>query len=438
MRVIKDVFGLQGLHRIGIKLLAICCLLVGGIYSMDAQDWKFYVNHEVQLTYGYYFKDLVNSNRTIPELGSQHEIKLNYKTNLTFFSSFKTIFNQHEKGRRRIWANEAYLGFNKNKVYGKIGRQIIKWGTLTGWSNLDMANVYDYYDFLRTDEEALGVFAADVKFRLKKLQLQVRLQPSNQTSRLYFQQNRWIRLPNQIPTPNGAFLPVQLNEVEKISLKSPTYGLGLNLETESLDLRLNWYSGQNDIPQRSISLNPIDLTRPIPFDIQLVYHRLNIASLSLVKLLGEWSVWTEFSHIKNQRIEENNQLSSDAYLGLTIGIDRLFIFENPEKQLKLLGQYLKNFTDEAVAYQVQDLDHVLDHAFLLDADFQFNYSWKASLRSVLNLSKVSHYLRASLSYKIKDNFSLLASMEHLSGNAQHFFGYYGDNSRFFLTLKYQL
>ncbi|MEM1123422.1 MAG: hypothetical protein AAGJ18_23490 [Bacteroidota bacterium] len=175
----------------------------------------------------------------------------------------------------------------------------------------------------------------------------------------------------------------------------------------------------------------------IPYDVELTYHRLNIGAISFVKLLGDFSTWTEVSFIQNQRIMDD-QLQADDYVGLTVGLDRLFIFENPEKQLKFLFQYLKNFTDSDNDYAVNDIDHVLDHALLLDLNFQFNYTWKAHFRSVLNLNNISHYVSGGMDYKMTDQFSWNLHIDFLYGNPQHFFGHYHDNSRIFLTLKYQL
>ncbi|MEM1124692.1 MAG: hypothetical protein AAGJ18_29910, partial [Bacteroidota bacterium] len=173
-----------------VLLVASCWLLVG---AAKAQDWKIYPANTLQATYGYYFEGLENSNRTIPEFSSQHELKLQYKTNFTAFTEVRSIVNQHDKQRRRIWLNQGYLAFNKSIFYGKVGKQIVKWGSLTGLSALDLANRYDYYDFIRTDQETLGVWGADAKLNLKKVQFQFRALPFNNTSRLYFNQNRWIR-----------------------------------------------------------------------------------------------------------------------------------------------------------------------------------------------------------------------------------------------------
>lgn len=405
--------------------------------KVEAQNWKLYLTNELQATYGYYFQNLENSNRTIPELNSRHELQARYKTNFTAFASLHSIVNQHEKDRRRLWLNEAYVAFNKGSFYGKLGKQIVKWGTLTGLSALDLANVYDYYDFIRTDREALGIWGADFKLNLKKFQFQLKVAPFDNISRLYFQQHRWIRLPNQLPRPDGTLLPVAFSGLQKTAFSGITYGASIGIENEGSDLKMGWYSGQNDIPQYHTVLGGDMTDQGIPYEIALTYHPLNIGAVSFTKLLGDFSAWTEVSFIQNQRMLEG-QLMPDNYFGLTIGLDRLFLFENPEKQLKFLLQYLKNFTDAQPAYAVNDIDHVLDHALLLDLNFQFNYVWKASLRSVLNLSDTSHYFSTGIDYKMTDKFSWNVHLDLLYGNQQHFFGYYRDNTRIFLTLNYQL
>ncbi len=419
-------------------VIALLCFFVS--HSLEGQNWKHYHQNEIQPTYGMYFQSIENANRTIPELSAKYEWEARYKTKFKTFASLNSVLNAHEKQRRRIWFNQAYLAFNKKKFYGKVGKQIIKWGRLTGWSNMDMANVYDYYDFLRTDNEALGVWAIDGKLSLKKWQVQFKVLPFQKSSRLYFENNRWIRLPQNFQGPNDIVFRAKLNEVNRVKpSSSASYGLSLGYENDDIEINFNGFSGVNDIPQRKSQLLAPNLaTKVLPYNIELVYHRMNIATMAMTKLLGDYSLWSEVSFVNNQRMEEMGDLVPDNYWGITFGIDRLFIFESPEKQLKLLVQYLKNFTDGQIDYSVNDLDHVLDHSILLDATYQFNYTWKASMRSVLNLTNPSHMMSASLNYKLNDKFRFVCSADFLYGNDQHFFGYYNDNSRVFITMKYHL
>lgn len=402
------------------------------------QDWKHYHHHEIMPSYGVYFQSIQNSTRTIPELAAKYEWEARYKTKLKTFVSLNSVLNANEKRRRRLWFNQAYLAFNKKNFYGKLGKQITKWGRLTGWSAMDLANVYDYYDFVRTDNEALGVWAFDGKLSLNKWQFQFRVLPFRSNSRLYFNNNRWIRLPQQIQGPNDIVFNAELNGVQETNIdNSISYGLSIGYESDNFEINFNGFSGTNDIPQRTSQLLTPNLAdQTLPFNLELLYHRLNIATLGLNKLIGDYSIWSEVSLVNNQRLNETSTLSPDNYWGFSVGIDRLFIFENPEKQLKLMLQYLKNFTNDDNNYSVNDLDHVLDHSFLLDATYQFNYSWKLKIRSVLNLTNVSHMLNTALSYKMNDKFSLTCEADFLYGNDNHFFGYYQDNSRVFLTLKY--
>ncbi len=421
-------------------LFVIALLFFSLSHSLQGQNWKHYHQNEISPTYGYFFQSVENTNRTIPELSAKYEWEARYKTKLKTFVSLNSILNVHESKRRRIWFNQAFLAFNKKKFFGKVGKQIIKWGRLTGWSALDMANVYDYYDFLRTENEALGVWAMDGKMSLKKWQIQFKVLPFQKSSRLYFENNRWIRLPQSFQGPNDIVFSAELNEVKKVKPSSSvSYGLSIGYENDDFEINFNGFSGSNDIPQRqSQPLAPNLSTKVLPYNIELVYHRMNIATIAMNKLIGDYSLWSEVSIVNNQRMNDLGNLEPDNYWGITVGVDRLFIFENPEKQLKLLAQYLKNFTNSEIDYSVNDLDHVLDHSFLLDATYQFNYTWKASMRSVLNLTNLSHAVSTSLNYKLNDKFSFICSADFLYGNDQHFFGYYQDNSRVLITMKYHL
>lgn len=409
-------------------------------HSVNGQDWKFNHHTKFQPSVGLFFQSVENAKGTIPEISAQQEFEARYKTKLKSFVALRALVNPHEKQRRRIWLNQAYVAFNKKNFFGKIGKQIVKWGDLTGLSAMDMANVYDYYDFLRTDDEALGSWAIDTKLNLKKWQFQFRLIPFKNYSRLYFENNRWIRLPHNFNGPNDLVFTAEFNELNKEHPNSTvSYGANISYENDDFEITFNGYSGTNDIPQRLPQLSAPNLTeKVISYDLDLRYHRLNIASVAFSKLLGEYSLWSELSFINNQILNELAELTPDNYWGFTVGVDRVFIFENPEKQMKVLVQYMKNFTDEEVEYTVNDLDHVLDNTLLFDVSYQFNYAWKASLRSVSNLSSFSQNISNSITYKVTDNFHLSCQADFLFGKEAHFFGHYQDNSRFFITMKYHL
>jgi len=420
--------------------LVIILFAVFQIEPMQGQSWKYKHQTTLQTSLGTYFQALENSNRTIPEINAKQEFEARYKTKLKAFVALRSVLNADEKKRRRLWLNQTYVAFNKNNFYGKIGKQIIKWGDLTGRSAMDMANVYDYYDFLRTDEETLGSWGIDAKLSLKKWEFQLRLVPVQNYSRLYFQNHRWIRLANSFKGPNDLIFTAQFDELKKEYPSSAlNYGASISYENDDFEISFNGYSGTNDIPQRLPQLStPNLIDNVISYDINLIYHRLNIASVSFSKLIGEYSLWSEISYVNNQRLNEMATLSADNYWGFTVGVDRLFIFENPEKQLKFLLQYLRNFTNADINYTVNDLDHVLDNALLADVTYQFNYAWKVSMRSVVNLSSYSQNISTSLNYKVTDKFNLSCQADFLFGNTNHFFGHYRDNSRLFITMKYHL
>lgn len=422
------------------NILITITLLLVFTHSSEGQDLKTSLRNEVMATYGWYFQDVEHTDRDVPEWASRHELELRYKTNLKAVAEGRTVLNAHDSKRRRLWLNQAYIAFNKSNFYGKIGRQVVKWGNQTGWSWMDLANVYDYYDFLRTDNEALGTWTAEVKWKWNKWKLEMRVLPFRQYARLYMDQNRWTRLPTQFQGPNGESFTAQLLEKQVIDLPHPvSYGTTIGYGHNGTEIILKGFSGSNDIPQRSIELRTPDMNEKImPYILQLYYHRINLGAISVNQLAGEYSLSAEIAYINNKRIDPTTSLYNDNYTALTLGVDRAFLFENPEMLLKGVIQYIRSFANDEAPYTFSDLDHVLNHCLLMDIDFQLNYQWKMAMRSILNFSNTSHHLNLSVQLKPSDKWTFTLDTDFLYGSKSHFFGHYLDNKRIFLAIKYFL
>lgn len=344
----------------------------------------------------------------------------------------------HER-RTRFWVNEAYLQYRKKGIFLRAGKQTIKWGTLTGYSALDLANRYDYYDVLDTDDERLGLWGLEARWRKGQTELQLRTFAPDNRSRLHLLDNRWVHLPQFMPVSNGttAFVPMNfLGGYANYNKQLPTLGLSVASDLGNWQWRGSWFYGNNDIPLNRVALKTISADG-VDYGIQLNYRPMMISALHLSTWLGSWNVWAEAAHVNSERYNEGQALSVDNYTFASIGVDRFWQFNQPEQQLKWIAQFIHVFPNSGTTYTPTEIDHVFQSSFLLDANFQLTYKWKFALRTIADVKVNGYYVAPRITFRLSDQYEMQLSADWLKGSDSSFFGYFKDNSRLVFHLRYQ-
>jgi len=254
-------------------------------------------------------------------------------------------------------------------------------------SAMDMINRYDYYDYLSTDKEYLGIWAGKARYNTGPLNWTLQVAESNNRSKLHFDGNRWTRLPNKMMIPQDPIntYSLELGGVNRTSQSSrPQVSLEVDFDIATVSTRLFAFHGSNDIPQRGIHINQIE-AQNITYELLLNYHELKMYGIGQSTYLGDWNMWYEVSNIHNQRGLQNAQLEEDNYWNATIGIDRMFTFENPEKSLKWIFQYINILGNDNEATGPTELDYIFDNSILTEFQYTHNYNWKMELRAVIDM-----------------------------------------------------
>ena len=410
--------------------------LIGSYLLAQSSSWKFDYSSELEVNALWYLSDADHPEHTQDFL-SKHSFQSRYKYHLKANASLITIYNQQNSERSRIFLNEAFVSFNKGGFNGKIGKQIFDWGNSTSLSALDLANAYDYFDFLDTDEQELGLWGFDLKYQQGIHTLQIGIIPQNNKSRIYIRDHNWTRLPSSISLTQNEppSIPVVYNSKKTLnSTSSTSFGLNYSLELLGFDWGLNYYNGLNDIPLKSLEFNVDPFSNNLNYNINLHYHRMQIATIKSAKLLGNWSIVGEFAWIQNKIIGENDQLTDDTYLMINASADRIFTFDDPEKLLRLLVQYRHTLFDE-LTYGPTDLDHVLDHSFFIDSSYDINYKFSFKSRLVISLPLDGLMISKQMNYRFNDNISTSIGLDLFMGTVSDFFGHFSNMDRLTIRLK---
>lgn len=404
-------------------------------------SWEWAHQGQVTALGRQYFNKRPGSYLQQGELATVQTLSVERGTRWQAQLSGQAVLNNRHRHRQRAWINEAYLAYRHRAWFLKAGKQTVKWGKLSGWSALDLVNRYDYYDFLATDEEQLGMWGLQTKFSKGAIVASFFVFPGQERSRLALSDNRWLTLPQALPNPAQpeVMVPLRQNNIVRNNTRNiPQLGWDLSAENGRFTTRISGYYGQNDIPQTSIQLNSFS-SEEATYTLALKYHPILISSLNLSTYLGEWNVWLEAANVKSKRSTENtSELNDDQYGFLSLGADRLWMFDNPEQQLKFLIQYIHTISGETNSYAATELDHVFRKSFLVDLDLRINYKWDLKLRSVSDWATNGHYLRPGIGFKAHDNFQVRLNADFMLGKPSGFFGLFQDNSRLVIFCKYYL
>jgi hypothetical protein len=426
-----------------IIILIISVLLGNGASAQEeATSWEWAHSGQMTALGRQYFTQPPGSNyQQQGEVATLQTLRLESGTRWQAQLTAQGVLNNHHAHRQRAWVNEAYLAYRHQAWYVKAGKQIVKWGKLSGWSALDLANRYDYYDFLATDEEQLGMWGLTTRLTQGATVASLSVFPGQDRSRLALTDNRWLNLPQALPHPAQPEVMVPLRQTEISSSRSsnvPQIGWEVSTEVSRFTARIGGYYGQNDIPRSRIQLNSFDL-QEATYTLDMKYHPILINTFNLSTYLGEWNVWMEAANVNSKRLANNEaRLTDDHYGFLALGTDRLWFFNNPERQLKLLVQYVHAISDKNITYAASELDHVFRKSVLLDVNLRVNYKWAFVLRTVNDWATNGHYLRPGIDFRAHDNFQVRFNADFMLGKPEGFFGLFQNNSRLVIFCKYYL
>lgn len=348
--------------------------------------------------------------------------------------------NPDHQRRNRLWMNEAFLQYRKKHLVVKAGKQTVKWGSLAGFSALDLLNRYDYYDVLDTERERLGLWGLEGRLHKGNTELLLRAYAPDNRSRLHLQDNRWIHLPQQMPMPGDPETEVPLTYTGHTSdypTNLPLLGASFSTELDRLQLRMSWSTGTNDIPLHRIRAD-VAGGMSVEYALELQHEPIMISAINLGGWFGDWNIWAEAAHVRGWRLDDALEQERDPYTFASIGVDRFWQFRHPERHLRLMGQFIQVFSAAGTEYAPTEIDHIFQTSVLLDADLQLSYTWHATLRSVAELRTSSYYLEPGIVCAPTDRLRLALRASLLGGDADGFFGYFRSNSRISITITQEL
>jgi len=351
------------------------------------------------------------------------------KGNSSFFTSLNANYNYLLPDRTFIELREAYLDYAGSGWDLRAGRQIIIWGVSDGIRITDIIAPMDFSEFLARDYDdirmpveavRLRVFRNNIKCELVLVPLfQSFIYPSDP-------ENPWNILPRGEGIPPVHIAPAVKPEAR---LQNSEIGGRLSFYLSGFDISLVSLYTWNKMPVFRTELSPdMDSMLLIP-----EHHRMGMLGLDFSKpigtlvLRGEGALFSGESYACELR-EGSSELVSKNVLRYLVGLDWY-----PGNDWTLTGQ----FSQATVLNFEERMDCERNHLLAT-----LGISRKL-LRSTLTLSSFGYmdltyagfFNRTSVEFCLSDQIRLSAGVDLFGGDGG-MFGMYGDNSEFWIKMKY--
>ncbi|NNK86721.1 MAG: hypothetical protein HKO90_00430 [Flavobacteriaceae bacterium] len=354
---------------------------------------------------------------------------------LSLISNTIINLNTSEESRRFINVRDAFLRFGRGNIDLRVGRQMIDWSSLSGWSPSDMPNTSYYYDFIDTEDEEIGRWSFKGSYYIGSTVFNLTVMPFFRPSELYFVKNRWISVPDALVI-NNAQVPAIFQGTKKTVVSDEfQFGASVDIPIGPAQLKLFYYHGLNDIPVTRVNPQALTANNEIAYEIERIYHRLQQFSIHNTVISGQWNLWSEFNYTRTRIADEENAIRPHEFYNITAGFDRMFDMSN-ESSLYVLIQYVYAFNNEGVTYSSSDLDHIFNNALIGKFDFTINYNLDLNLRFASEFKTSGYYFNPELIYRLSPSFRLMLRSDILWGSSSSFFGNYRDNTRLGLTVQH--
>lgn len=339
-------------------------------------------------------------------------------------------FDFRERDARRPLAtlHEAYAGWVSEKWEVSLGKKVYNWGVADAYNPLDDLNPRDYLDVPTSDR--IGVPSLSV-FRFgEKFDTEVVWTPFFTPSRVPLpgMDNRWL---GSLDVAQFDFTGRSLPDDQLENGQG-----GVRLTSSSLidgwDFALTWFRGRQSAGVfRGDSVENRIVT-------SLEYPRYQEIGASFSTVLGDWQVHGEGAWHKTDQ-----KFMDDDYLEYVVGVNRTF----SEAPIPFVDEWILT-----LEYAGQEVTRPLADGSSFFGSRSFARPFQDAIATTLTLAIADEtdveiggaydfadsgsIIQVSLIHEISNNLEFRMGTDIFSGPQNSFFGKWGDNDRFFLTLSF--
>jgi len=332
---------------------------------------------------------------------------------------------------------EFYFDIYSTRMDLRIGRQIVRWGIVEGWRILDEVNPLDFKEHILRDvaDRYIPLWIVKGDYYLGPLTIEGVWTPDvrgHEPAPLRSEWSQFQKLPNLQRVPRN--------------LKDSEGGLRISGNLGGYEFALAYFTQWDDFPTafRSVSglgLGNLGISPEVVFFPR--YRRLHSYGCGLSKSLGKVVLEGEFAYVDGKwwgtctacGTEEAvlNEIQRD-YIKHVVGLKT--VLYGTDISLDFSQDIILNHTSD-----IQQNRH--EDAASLFARKEIRYGTMVPQLLVISLINRKEYLfRPKLEYRYTDRITFLFGADIFSGDPGpdpgrlNFFGYFDDDDRLYMEVKY--
>jgi hypothetical protein len=409
---------------------------LGKTFSREG-DFKYSAGGFVELDHFSFLKEksgLINHRNQSTALLN---IESQFNNSYAFFSSVEFRNDLSDSRRNRAYLKEAYIDIFSQKIDLRTGKQVIPWGKADGFNPTDNLNPTDYSDILDTEDETLGILAANIKLYLGDWQIQGVFSPAFQASILPGSGSRWQQDYPSFVIYNGVDLPARFHwredDIPGNKFRDSQFAFKISKTAGNVDFSFSYYSGLNDIPDIGNGIESV-MNDTVNIAISQNYYRRQVTGADFSCISGKYVFKGEGALF----IPDGINTDDSPYFQYVLGFDRIFGNIAGNKSLFVTVQWIHELKNKNAEYDGKDFNHLFQKNLMSRIEMELNRDMKLSLQLIYAFKYEDFYIKPEFKYNISDGLNLNLSMDIAGGNKNKngFFASYADNDRIQIKLKY--
>lgn len=429
--------------RLGI--LTIICLLPFLAHAKDG--WSLTTDAKIESvywpqTYGEDTNNTLNRLSLIPALSGK------YGNAYRFF--FKPTFQwdpQNKSNEEKAFADvgEAYFKLRGETTSVQVGSNILNWGVTDGYNPMDIVNMRQYYDPLRSVK--LGMGSVLFSHSSEKADQELIYIPKNRESTLPGTNSRWlprkVYIPRTVDNNVALILPEDLrytydSRVELNHATDNNVGLRLQWHLGAVDLSFTGYDGINQFPivqpevtGNVIQVSPIIIIQTDPdVKLHLKYYRQRAGGFSWVS--NQLNFLLKYATNYSQSYGDDPLLPGWTHESI-VGLEKNFNIGS-EGLLVALVQYSFIDTEKENDSNVS-VTEIFRRSWMAGGRFSWGDNWTVTVLGLYDTLRSSNFQQYAVARRLFDVWTLQASAEIINGNPTTPLGVYNENDNYRLSLS---
>lgn len=429
------------------RLLTLTIICFVPFLASAKDHWSLTIDSKIESVYwsqkyGEDTNNTLNRLQLIPTLTGKYGDAYRF-----YFKPYYQRDPENKSREERSFADigEAYFKLKGESTSLQLGSNIVNWGVTDGYNPMDIVNMRQYFDPLRSVK--LGVGSILLSHSSEHAEQELIYIPKNRESILPGTKSRWlprkIFIPRTVDNDVILLLPEDLNfqyEDREIINHALDNNVGLRLQWHLgfVDLSMTGYEGvsqfpiiQPEVTGTVVQVSPKIILQTDP-DIKLhtKYYKQRAGGFSWVS--NQWNFLFKYATNYSQSMTDDPLAPGWSHESI-VGLEKNFNIGS-EGLLVAILQY-SFIDDEKESDSNLSVSDIFRRSWMAGGRFSWGDNWTITALGLYDTLRYSNFQQYSIARRFFDAWTLQLSAELISGDPTTPLGVYNENDNYRLSLS---